>query len=475
MALSRRTACSKLLNAIYPARPTQVVARPYRLLDRKLHTTARCSTDGVFRALTESRIETPWIEALRKKQHEDLDPSKPSGKPESPTNRNLEPKKMSDSYHSVVLPLGRDPWLLDTYLNSSGHIRLGAIFMDLDALSGIIAYKHTGDGVTTVTAACDRIIINHPLTEICDLELSGQVTYATGRSSMEISLQAAKAPPEGQRPKNEDVLLTCTFTMVSLDPGTKKPVPINPVKVETEEERQLFEQGEANSKHRKELSQTSLMKHTPNDEESDLIHAMWQRQLHYHDPNDSLRKPNNVHFMDATRLQTASIMQPQYRNRHSFMIFGGFLLKQTFELAFCCVASFAHTRPTFVSLDPSTFQNPVPVGSVLYLTATVTYTDPPLVSGKGDETDSGSKYTRIQVRVDSKVRNVEHGETKPTGQFNYTFTVDKDIKVMPRTYSEFMMYIDARRRARRVTASIKKGEPGTGQPSDPGEKERIIE
>lgn len=94
--------------------------------------------------------------------------------------------------------------------------------MDLDALSGVIAYKHTGDAVTTVTAACDRITINHPLTEICDLEYSGKVTYATGRSSMEISLQVAKAPKEGEKVRNEDVLLTCQFTMVSLDPGTKK-------------------------------------------------------------------------------------------------------------------------------------------------------------------------------------------------------------------------------------------------------------
>jgi acyl-coenzyme A thioesterase 9 len=129
---------------------------------------------------------------------------------------------MQDSYSSVVLPLAQDPWLLDTYLNASGHIRLGTIFMDLDALSGIIAYKHTGDDVTTVTASCDRIVINHPLDEICDLELSGKVTYATGRSSLEISMQVAKAPKEGENPKEEDVLLHCTFTMVSLDPGTKK-------------------------------------------------------------------------------------------------------------------------------------------------------------------------------------------------------------------------------------------------------------
>ncbi|KAJ9623114.1 hypothetical protein H2203_006050 [Taxawa tesnikishii (nom. ined.)] len=436
----------------------------------------RRQTDGVFRALTENRVQTPWIEALRKKQKEGADPTQPSGKPETPDDRNLEPKKMSDSYHSVVLPLAQDPWLLDTYLNSSGHIRLGTIFMDLDALSGIIAYKHTGDSVTTVTAACDRITINHPLTEICDLQYSGQVTYATGRSSMEISLQVARAPKEGEKVRNEDVLLTCQFTMVSLDPGTKKPVNIPPIEPETEEEKRLFEQGEKNSAHRKELKKRSLLKETPNDEESDLIHAMWQRQLKYHDPNDPLRKPDNVHFMDATRLTTAAIMQPQDRNRHNFMIFGGFLLKQTFELAFCCASSFAHIRPTFISLDPSTFQNPVPVGSVLYMTATVAYTDPPLITGDSEEgvdrdvhREDGKRHTRIQIRVETKVRNVEHGETKPTGQFNYTFLVEKDIKVMPRSYSEFMMYIDARRRARRVKETLAEGE------SDPGSKERVTE
>lgn len=346
--------------------------------------------------------------------------------------------------------------------------------MDLDALSGVVAYKHTGDGVTTVTAACDRITINHPLTDVCDLEYSGRVTYAAGGSSMEITLQVAKAPKEGDKVKPEDAMMTCQFTMVSLDPATKRSVKIPAIRPETEEEKRVFAEGEKNSKHRKELLQRSLLKQTPNDEESDLIHAIWQRQLKYHDPNDPLRKPTNVHFMDSTKLTTASIMQPQYRNRHHFMIFGGYLLKQTFELAFCCAASFAHTRPTFVSLDPSTFQNPVPVGSVLYLTATVVFTDPPLVHGESDlnttpEDRPENSQTRIQVRVDSKVRDVEHGQAKPTGQFNYTFTVDKDIKVMPRSYSEFMMYVDARRRAQRVAESVKQGE------TDSGKQERVTE
>lgn len=188
-------------------------------------------------------------------------------------------------------------------------------------------------------------------------------------------------------------------------------------------------------------------------------------------------------------MHSSQIMQPQYRNRHSFMIFGGFLLKQTFELAFCCAAAFSHSRPTFVSLDPSTFDNPVPVGSVLYLTATVAYTDPPLVTTPDDvhrTSDVGSKlqdgasnsdYTRVQIRIDSKVRNIEHGETKPTGQFNYTFLVAKDIKIMPKTYSEFMIWVDAKRRAERVSASITglEASDGRAHAPDDGKIDRITE
>lgn len=171
------------------------------------------------------------------------------------------------------------------------------------------------------------------------------------------------------------------------------------------------------------------------------------------------------------------------------MIFGGFLLKQTFELAFCCAAAFSHSRPTFLSLDPSTFANPVPVGSVLYLAATVAYTDQDSVvvsdstsstnTGTGEEAGTNSKnYSRVQVRIDSKVRNIEHRETKPTGQFHYTFLVETDIQVMPRTYSEFMIWVDARRRAEGVSASIEKdmhNDGGAAQALEGRKRNSIIE
>lgn len=153
--------------------------------------------------------------------------------------------------------------------------------MDLDALAGVIAYRHTGDTVTTVTAAVDRITIEHPLTEICDLELSGQVTYATGRSSMEISLQVARVPAGGEEPKPEDVLITCAFTMVSLDPVTKKPVAVAPLLLETDEERALFKRGEENYQAKRALRTKSLLEQAPDAEESNLIHSMWTKEMSY--------------------------------------------------------------------------------------------------------------------------------------------------------------------------------------------------
>lgn len=383
------------------------------------------------------RVKTPWIDALTQSREQAK-----SGKP--PSSPDLTPKTMSKSYYSAILPLAQDKWLLDTYLNASGHIRLGSLLMDLDALAGVIAYRHTGDSVTTVTAAVDRITIEHPLTEICDLELSGKVTYATGRSSMEVSLQVAKVPGKGEQPKPEDVVITCAFTMVSLDPVTKTPVSVAPLLIETEEEKALFKRGEENYKAKKALRTKSLLEKAPDAEESDLIHTMWAKEMSYLNPNSGIERPSNLFPMDDTVLKSAMIMQPQDRNRHNFMIFGGFLLKQTFELAFCCAASFAHARPNFISLDPSTFENPVPVGSVLYLRATVSYTEP-----------VGLKYTKVQVRVDTKVRDVEHGTRKSTGLFNYTFLVAKDIQVMPRSYGEFMIWTDARRRAQNAPSALR--------------------
>jgi acyl-coenzyme A thioesterase 9 len=68
---------------------------------------------------------------------------------------------------------------------------------------------------------------------------------------------------------------------VSLDPTTKKPVSISPLKVETAEERRVFEEGQMNYDLKKKIAKTTLRKEPPNDEESKLIHTLWLQQLAY--------------------------------------------------------------------------------------------------------------------------------------------------------------------------------------------------
>lgn len=65
-------------------------------------------------------MRTPWIEALRKSREATPDFSTASDGGNSPK---LAPKRMSESYTRIVLPLEQDPWLLDSYANASGQIR----------------------------------------------------------------------------------------------------------------------------------------------------------------------------------------------------------------------------------------------------------------------------------------------------------------------------------------------------------------
>ncbi len=69
---------------------------------RGLYKSPQCSTDGVYKALTEMRIRTPWVEALKKQREEGSNPTKTPKSPATPQDRDLMPKKMSESFTRVV-------------------------------------------------------------------------------------------------------------------------------------------------------------------------------------------------------------------------------------------------------------------------------------------------------------------------------------------------------------------------------------
>ena len=94
---------------MFSSRASALLKRHLRFGPIKHHTQARCfhgamptRTDGVFKDLTEMRVRTPWIEALRQRKEEGIDPTKRSDVPATPADMDLSPRRMSDSYHRVV-------------------------------------------------------------------------------------------------------------------------------------------------------------------------------------------------------------------------------------------------------------------------------------------------------------------------------------------------------------------------------------
>jgi hypothetical protein len=70
--------------------------KPFQASGRPFHTTQPQATDGVYKAITEMRIRTPWIEALRKSREGS------TGAPTESVEPDLTPKKMSDSFVKFV-------------------------------------------------------------------------------------------------------------------------------------------------------------------------------------------------------------------------------------------------------------------------------------------------------------------------------------------------------------------------------------
>jgi acyl-coenzyme A thioesterase 9 len=56
---------------------------------------------------------------------------------------------------------------------------------------------------------------------------------------------------------------------------------VAPLIIETEEEMALFKKGEENYMAKKALRKRSLLEKAPDDEESNLIHSMWTKEMSY--------------------------------------------------------------------------------------------------------------------------------------------------------------------------------------------------
>lgn len=117
-----------------------------------------------------------------------------------------------------------------------------------------------------------------------------------------------------------------------------------------------------------EAAKHDLIREPPTAEERLLIHRLWLEQKTFKEHEGE--RPSTIVYADETKLQTVKLCHPQERNIHS-SIFGGFLMREAFELAYTNARLYLKARPFTLSSDDITFRRPVPIGSILFLSSQV--------------------------------------------------------------------------------------------------------
>ena len=351
-------------------------------------------------------------------------------------NQNELPSKtMMDSYREASIPLGKDNTIRGNYVNHFGSVRYGKIMEDLDTMAVWIGYTHNMEcqgsksPLSIVTAMVDSITVDpEPLTSNKDIVIRGHVTWV-GKTSMEIAMEVEQEAEDKTWKKNMDA----KFLMVARDPGNKCKAFVCPLTVDTAEEKSLFDAATAAQSERRAEADQSLLRNPPSEAERLVIHDLFlssidQKAATFKKPI----KPPNSAWMDETLLKNIIICFPEQRNLYN-KIFGGFLMRQGYELAWANACVYTQQRPQIVAVDDFLFQAPVEIGSLLYLSSQVVFT-------QGD---------KLQVRVHAEVVDPATNKHKTTNVFHYTFATWNDgpglKQIVPKSYAEYMMYLDGKR------------------------------
>uniref|UniRef100_G1QDX7 HotDog ACOT-type domain-containing protein n=1 Tax=Myotis lucifugus TaxID=59463 RepID=G1QDX7_MYOLU len=176
----------------------------------------------------------------------------------------------------------------------------------------------------------------------------------------------------------------------------------------------------------------------PSAEERTTIHELFLNTLDQKTVSFQSRVlPPNAVWMEKSKLKSLEICHPQERNIFN-RIFGGFLMRKAYELGWTTACNFGGVRPFLVAVDDIMFQKPVEVGSFLFLSSQVCFTQ--------------GNY--IQVRVHSEVASLHNKEHTTTNVFHFTFMSKNEVPlVFPRTYGKSMLYLDGQRHFNSMRAS----------------------
>jgi acyl-CoA hydrolase len=138
--------------------------------------------------------------------------------------------------------------------NLSGNVHGGAILKLLDQIAYACAARYCKSYV--VTASLDQVVFKEPI-KIGELvAFKANVNYV-GRTSMEVGI---KVFAENLETREQHHTNSCYFTMVAMGKDGRS-IPVPPLQIETELERQLFEAGKMRKEMRQEIMERNKALH----------------------------------------------------------------------------------------------------------------------------------------------------------------------------------------------------------------------
>mmetsp|Transcript_48147 Transcript_48147/g.112598 ORF Transcript_48147/g.112598 Transcript_48147/m.112598 type:complete len:407 (-) Transcript_48147:112-1332(-) len=329
------------------------------------------------------------------------------------------------SSHAVLYKFSKVTSLRDEYVGNTGKMLVGRILEDLDALAGNVANdwcqemkSSDGSPPVLVTAAVDRIRLRRPVHITEDVVLSGQTIW-TGSSSMLVRMHMHSESKSGEK------LLEADFIYVARDRAANKSLKVPMVHPSNDEEEQLFRDGEAKAAAKREMRKR-LVASRP--QVQSTLESMAAEGILMNDlPSVSIKQAANKVLMSVTARESLLLTKPQERNTAG-RVFGGFLMRRCYELAFASCFAFSGSHPVFVEVTDFLFTKPVTVGSLIHLKCRVIHT----------------VETRVFVEVLLKVIRPVEGESYSANKIVVIFDCGVDLpEVVPCTKGEALAKLHA--------------------------------
>lgn len=146
------------------------------------------------------------------------------------TEDTLEPRRPSESDSEIT------ELMMPGHVNNLGNVFGGVVLSMVDRAASVAAMRHSGSACVTVSI--DQVDFREPIYAGEFVTCLARVNFV-GRTSMEVGVSVvAEDPMTGVRRRTND----CFLTFVAVD-ESGRPIPVRPLALETDEERERFDAG----------------------------------------------------------------------------------------------------------------------------------------------------------------------------------------------------------------------------------------